>query len=247
MEYGTFCRVSEVVYRSLDMGQRGALLSPGYWHMLLLLILLCTLWPLQVVVSYTVVVPVAFGPQRHSIPSSGKLLHPLAATSTDTTTASTPVKAEAPVIVVDTLTCTHDGGDTYQLQHVSYNLPRGGKVGLLGRNGSGKSTLLRILAETTCHDSNNVNTADMGMKYTGKITYPRNIRVAYVEQEPPLYADVTVADALLGIRGTITTGGANDDVYDNMNNDRKSKSVYAIVRRYKLATENVDSDRTFLE
>jgi hypothetical protein len=114
------------------------------------------------------------------------------------------------------------------------------------------------LAETTCYDRTNnnaLNTIDMGMKYTGKITYPRNIRVAYVEQEPPLYADVTVADALLGIRGTITTAtsgmGSGGEVYnnnnsnsnDNSNNDKKSKSVYAVVRRYKLAAENVDSDR----
>jgi ATPase subunit of ABC transporter with duplicated ATPase domains len=110
------------------------------------------------------------------------------------------------------------------------------------------------LAETTCYDRTNnnaLNTIDMGMKYTGKITYPRNIRVAYVEQEPPLYADVTVADALLGIRGTITTttsGIEGKEVYnnnsnDNSNNDKKSKSVYAVVRRYKLAAENVDSDR----
>jgi ABC-type transport system involved in cytochrome bd biosynthesis fused ATPase/permease subunit len=212
--------------------------------MLLLLILLCIILPqLQIVIGFTVA-PVV-GPQRHSIYTSpSSVLHPLTATSTDTATASTPMKAEAPAIVVDTLTCTHDGGDTYQLQDVSYNLPRGGKVALLGRNGAGKSTFLRILAETTCYDTNNVNTADMGMKYTGKITYPRNIRVAYVEQEPPLYADVTVADALLGIRGTISTGGGIDEVYDN-NNDKKSKSVYAIVRRYKLAAENVDSDRTF--
>ena len=211
--------------------------------MMLSLLLLCAVVP-QIVFTFTTF-PIISPQQRLSSIPQQRSWHPLAATSTDASTASTTVKAEAPVIVVDTLTCTHDGGDTYQLQDVSYNLPRGGKVALLGRNGAGKSTFLRILAETTCYDTNNLNTADMGMKYTGKITYPRNIRVAYVEQEPPLYADVTVADALLGIRGT--TGSGNDDVYDNNtnSNDKKSKSIYAIVRRYKLAAENVDSDRTF--
>ena len=38
-------------------------------------------------------------------------------------------------------------GNTYQLESASYNLPRGGRVGLVGRNGCGKSTFLRILAE----------------------------------------------------------------------------------------------------
>ena len=46
-----------------------------------------------------------------------------------------------PAISVEGLTCTHDGGGTYQLQDVSYVLPRGGKVGLVGRNGCGKVSL----------------------------------------------------------------------------------------------------------
>jgi ATPase subunit of ABC transporter with duplicated ATPase domains len=158
-----------------------------------------------------------------------------AVTDTGTTSA-----AEAPAIVVSGLTCTHDGGDTYQLSDVSYNLPRGGKIALLGRNGAGKSTFLRILAESTCYD-HEICTANMGMKYTGKISHPRDVRVAYVEQEPPLFADVTVADALLGIRGTIAN--SESSTKNNNTNDRKSKSVYAVVRQYKAATENVVSDR----
>ena len=44
-----------------------------------------------------------------------------------------------PAIQVDGLTCSHDGGTTYQLNDVSYVLPRGGKIGLVGRNGCGVS------------------------------------------------------------------------------------------------------------
>jgi len=41
----------------------------------------------------------------------------------------------SPAITARELTCTFDGGDTYQLQSATYNLPRGGRVGLVGRNG----------------------------------------------------------------------------------------------------------------
>jgi ATPase subunit of ABC transporter with duplicated ATPase domains len=146
--------------------------------------------------------------------------------------AAAPGLAEPPALQVEDLTCTHDGGDNYQLYEVSYNLPRGAKVALLGRNGAGKSTFLRILAEATCLDAR-LSTADLGMKFTGQITCPRNVRVAFVEQEPPMLADVTVADALLGMSGDMSGEVKND------------KSVYATVRRYRHASENVDLDREF--
>jgi ABC-type transport system involved in cytochrome bd biosynthesis fused ATPase/permease subunit len=51
-------------------------------------------------------------------------------------TGATPLP---PAIKVDGLTCSHDGGSTYQLNDVSYVLPRGGRIGLVGRNGCGVS------------------------------------------------------------------------------------------------------------
>jgi ABC-type transport system involved in cytochrome bd biosynthesis fused ATPase/permease subunit len=162
--------------------------------------------------------------------SSSTQLSAAGATGTSSSTA-----AEPPAISMEGLSCTHDGGENYQLDDVSYNLPRGGKVALLGRNGAGKSTLLRILAEATCLDAR-FNTADMGMKFSGKITSPRNVRVAFVEQDPPMLTDVTVADALLGVVGSISEEAT-------MNDNKNDKSVYATVRRYRIAAENVESDR----
>ena len=43
--------------------------------------------------------------------------------------------AGPPAIILDELTCTHDGGTKYQLDKVSYNLPRGKRIGLVGKNG----------------------------------------------------------------------------------------------------------------
>ena len=62
-----------------------------------------------------------------------------------------------PAISARDLTCSFDGGGTYQLQSASYILPRGARVGLVGRNGCGKSTFLRILAESCGYGSDGSN------------------------------------------------------------------------------------------
>jgi ATPase subunit of ABC transporter with duplicated ATPase domains len=83
---------------------------------------------------------------------------------------------------VDNLSCTHNGGETWQAKDVSFVLPQGAKAALIGANGSGKSTLLRILAESTCGDDSFVDTTSEGMRYTGTVTSPRTLKVAFVEQ-----------------------------------------------------------------
>lgn len=133
-----------------------------------------------------------------------------------------------PAISVQGLSCTHNGGETWQLKDVSFMLPRNSKCALVGRNGTGKSTFLKILAECTCIDSS-VDTTNQGMKYTGDITSPRDVRVAYVEQEPEMLLDVTVGDALLGL------GGSEESI-------GPKTSVYSIVRRYREAVQKVESD-----
>ena len=129
-----------------------------------------------------------------------------------------------PALTLDGLTCSHDGGMVYQLKDVSYVLPRTAKVGLVGRNGCGKSTLLKILAEACCTDRDPSSfSAEEGVMFTGRIECPRDVRVAFVEQEPPSPSDVSVADALLGVvsSSSLTNNGGG-----------QSKSVYEAVRRY---------------
>ena len=145
--------------------------------------------------------------------------------------ATTPQQPSPPAISIQDLSCTHNGGETWQLKDVSYVLPRGAKAALVGRNGTGKSTLLKILAESTCIDGP-IDTADQGMKFTGEITSPRDVRVAYVEQEPKMPLDVTVGDALFGIRSL-------DEAEET---PAAKKSVYSIVRRYRIAVQNVYED-----
>jgi ATP-binding cassette subfamily F protein uup len=140
-----------------------------------------------------------------------------------------------PAISVDGVTCSHDGGSTYQLKDVSYVLPRGGKIGLVGRNGCGKSTLLKILAES-CTDTDSggggkAMNLDDGVVYTGNVEKGKGCRVVYVEQEPPMPSDITVADALLGI--VASQPGSITDT---------KKNVYSAVRAYRLAAMNAEHD-----
>jgi len=142
-----------------------------------------------------------------------------------------------PAITVDGVTCSHDGGTTYQLRDVDYVLPRGGKIGLVGRNGCGKSTLLKILAESTIDTETGRGgkalNQDDGVVYTGSIETGKGCRVAYVEQEPPMPSDVTVADALLGI---VAIGGSGSASAEG------KKNVYSVVRSYRLAAMNAEDD-----
>ena len=136
-----------------------------------------------------------------------------------------------PAILIEDLSCTHNGGETYQLRDVSYVLPRGSKVALIGRNGCGKSSFLKILAET-CRPG---ETQDTNYVYTGTVHRAKDVRVAHVEQEPPMPSDVTVSDAILGIgsfaggTSSLSSGSNKDDVYD-------------VVRRYKLASNRAVED-----
>jgi len=66
-------------------------------------------------------------------------------------------------------------GDRTILDHVSWQLGPGDRVGVLGANGSGKTTLLRLL-DGTVQDN-----AEIGV--TGHVTRGKTVRVAHLSQE----------------------------------------------------------------
>lgn len=111
-------------------------------------------------------------------------------------------------------------------------------MGLVGRNGCGKSTFLSILAEACgVHNNNNNNSRlrDDNIPYTGLVECPRDVAVAFVEQEPPSPSDVTVSDALLGVTHIITDGGGASSGTGGSSGSGIN-AVYETVRNYRLAS-----------
>ena len=153
--------------------------------------------------------------------------------------SSTSSSTAPPVLSVEGLSCTHNGGETWQLQDVDFNLQRGAKAALIGRNGTGKSTFLKILHESylTANDLESSYSSSTNYKYTGKVQVPKTIRISMVDQEPPVPADVTVGDSILGInKATGSIGSASSS---------NNKSLMNVVRRYRVAAQQAENDNNY--
>ena len=149
--------------------------------------------------------------------------------------SSTPSSSSTPpVLTVEGLSCTHNGGETWQLQDVDFNLQRGAKAALIGRNGTGKSTFLNILHESylTTNDLESSYLSSTNYKYTGKVQVPKTIRISMVDQEPPVPADVTVGDSILGITKATTSIGSPSN----------NKNLMDVVRRYRIVAQQAEND-----
>jgi len=142
--------------------------------------------------------------------------------------------AAPPAIAIENLSCSNNGED-YQLMDVNYVLPRGKRVGLVGRNGCGKSTLLRILADASSCTNVVTSLVDESIIYDGSVNFPRNTRVAFVEQEPITPSDVCVGDAILGVLSSSSVAAQQ-----STNND--GDAVYDTARRYRQAVKNAESE-----
>jgi ABC-type cobalamin/Fe3+-siderophores transport system ATPase subunit len=207
-----------------------------------LMLLFCVVAPIffQATWAFRVVQPIAFKTTRRraAVP-----LFALPATdgSSSSTTSTSP--SSPPVLTVENLSCTHNGGETYQLKDVSYNLQRGRKVALIGRNGSGKSSFLKIIHESFLKQQSSAPTAtaaaayrdETNYRYTGKVSIPKTVKVSLVDQEPPMPSDVTVGDAILGIQKKYT-GPLKSSTFSHGNN------VMDVVRNYRIASQHADGD-----
>ena len=79
---------------------------------------------------------------------------------------------------------THSFTERKLFDDVSFSLNEDEKVGIIGINGTGKSTLLKILAKEEIPDQ-------------GTITTGRNLRIAYLPQNPAFEAGETTLLASL--------------------------------------------------
>ena len=138
---------------------------------------------------------------------------------------------QQPAISIFNLSCSHDGGSVYQLQDVTYFLPRNGKVGLVGRNGCGKSTMLQILA-SSC-GCKNIDTDNLPY-FSGVVETGKGCRIAYVEQEP--FTDINseeilVGDALFGVTETM-----------QQQQTGRVKTAFEAVQEYKKALLSIETN-----
>ncbi len=92
-------------------------------------------------------------------------------------------------------------GDLRLLDNVSFNLPRGGVVGVLGPNGCGKTTLFRMVMGQETPDA-------------GKLTLGDSVMLSYVDQHrDALRDDLTVFEEITG-------GGEEVELGDRRMNSR---------------------------
>ena len=77
---------------------------------------------------------------------------------------------------------TKSFGDLVLLENVALGVAEGQRIGLIAKNGSGKTTLLNIIAGKEGYDS-------------GNISFRRDLRVGYLEQDPQYPENLTVLEA----------------------------------------------------
>ncbi|MFR9602892.1 MAG: ABC-F family ATP-binding cassette domain-containing protein [Rikenellaceae bacterium] len=99
-------------------------------------------------------------------------------------------------------------GDMTLFENLSFTVGEGERVGLIARNGAGKSTLLNIISGGDDHEA-------------GTITYRRDLRVAYLVQEPDYPADITILEACF----------------------RGDAEVLKVISRYEMALLSGDDQR----
>ena len=85
-----------------------------------------------------------------------------------------------PCLQIESLTKSF--GDLVLFENFSLGIGEGQRVGLIAKNGTGKTTLLNILAGEEDYDS-------------GTITFRRDLKVPYLEQDPKFPAGTTVLEA----------------------------------------------------
>ncbi len=114
------------------------------------------------------------------INSYEELLAQSADASSDTAQIIIPAPPRLGNVVIEATDLSKSFGDRLLIDNLSFKLPPGGIVGILGANGAGKSTLFRMITETEKPDSGSIRIGD-------------TVKLGYVDQSrDTLRADKTV-------------------------------------------------------
>jgi energy-dependent translational throttle protein EttA len=96
-------------------------------------------------------------------------------------------------VVIEAKNLTKAFGDKLLFENLSFNLPRGGIVGVIGPNGAGKTTLFRMITGEEKPD-------------TGTFNVGTTVKLGYVDQNRTLDGDKNVWEVISGGQDTITLG-----------------------------------------
>jgi iron(III) transport system ATP-binding protein len=80
------------------------------------------------------------------------------------------------------------------LRDVSFSVPAGSLVAILGASGSGKTTLLRLIAGFEAPDAGDIRLAGEVLASAGRCVPPERRGIGYVAQEGALFPHLSVAD-----------------------------------------------------
>jgi ATP-binding cassette subfamily F protein uup len=110
--------------------------------------------------------------------------------------------------VLETEDVTITAGPRVLLDHVTWQLGPGDRVGVVGINGSGKTTLLRLLAGTLAPGPAGAGGAGgAGLAVTGEVVRGKTVQLGYLTQEPPdIDPALRALEAVQQVRGSIQVG-----------------------------------------
>jgi ATP-binding cassette ChvD family protein len=96
-------------------------------------------------------------------------------------------------VVVEAKHLSKSYGDKLLFENLSFNLPRGGIVGVIGPNGAGKTTLFKLI----------VGKEKPG---AGSIRVSETVKIGYVDQDRALDGNKTVWEVIADGKDTVTLG-----------------------------------------
>jgi ATPase components of ABC transporters with duplicated ATPase domains len=107
-------------------------------------------------------------------------------------------------------------GDLVLFRDISFGIAEGERIGLIAKNGSGKTTLLNILTGKEPYDS-------------GAVVFRRDLRVAYLEQDPTYPENLTVLEACFHSGNDVTDLIAE---YERVINSKDHSGLDASCRKW---------------